>query len=383
MNRYVLILFILPGFLYPGTGMSDENERTILSNEKIQKIDRLIQDKITQDGIPGSSIGIAYDGKILWTKGYGQADLENEVPAKPETVYRTASIGKVLTATATMQLVEKGLIDLDAPIQNYCPAFPEKKWPITTRHLLAHQSGIRHYGGPNDEAENFNVVPYDSVEASLNQFKDDPLVHEPGTKYTYSTFGFTTLGCVIEGASGETFLKYMENHVFKPAGMISTREDDPRSIIRGRASGYVKDDGVLKNSRYADMSSKMPAGGYVTTVPDMLNFVNALFSGKLLSAETIEQMFTRQSLKDGTLTNYGLGWGLSPPDDLFYGELEAYHGGGTPTVSAFLYVLPNRKFFSIVLFSNLEDIPDRLEFAARMALISLELGEKVIQPKKK
>lgn len=358
----------------------NEAEPPLLTKEKIEAIEILVQNFVNQKEIPGFSIGIAYGGEILWTRGYGLADTENNVPATPETVYRTASIGKVLTATAAMQLVEQGAIDLDTPIQKYCPQFPEKEWPITTRHLLAHQSGIRHYGGPNDDAEQYNLIPYDSVAASLYQFKDDPLNHQPGTEFTYSTFGFTTLGCVIEGASGEQFLDYMANHIFQPAGMVNSQGDDPRAIIPGRAAGYVREGGFLLNSRYADMSSKMPAGGYVTTVVDMLNFTSALATEKLLSNETIVEMFTHQPFNDGSVSTVGLGWNLSDPDDLFYGELEAIHGGGTPTVSAFLYVLPNKDFFTVVFFSNLEHIHGRVDLAAEITLIALELGDSVMQP---
>lgn len=373
----ILSVIFVSGFTFSGCSLA---EPAILSDEKIEAIDALVQEKIEKEGIPGFSIGIAYGGKILWTKGYGLADIENKVRATPGTVYRTASTGKVLTATAVMQLVEQGMIDLDVPIQNYCPQFPEKEWPITTRHLLTHQSGIRHYGGQNDDAEQYNLIPYASVGDSLDQFKNDPLVHKPGDKYTYSTFGFTTLGCVIEGASGEQFLDYMANHIFQPAGMVNSQGDDPRAIIPGRAAGYVKTDGVLLNSRYVDMSSKMPAGGYVTTVVDMLNFSSALARNELLTEKTIEEMFTNQTFNDGSVSAVGLGWNLSDPDDLFYGELEAIHGGGTPTVSAFLYVLPNKDFFTVVFFSNLEHIHGRLDLAAEITLIALELGDSVMQP---
>ncbi len=375
LNLKILFLSIL---VFGSLPVSKPRAESLLE-EKISAIDALVREKIEEEGIPGFSIGIARDGEILWTRGYGLSDLENNVPATPGTVYRTASIGKVLTATAAMKLVEEEKIDLDKPIETYCPQFPEKEWVITTRHLLAHQSGIRHYGGPNDDAENYNLTPYPDIIEPLDQFKNDPLVHPPGDKRTYSTFGFNTLGCVIQGASGKPFLEAMQDLVFDPAGMTHTRGDDPRAIIKNRASGYVREDGVLKNSRYADMSSKMPAGGYVTTVGDLLNFSNALYEGKILKPETIDAMFTNQRLNDGTVTETGLGWGISPPDDLFYGLKEAFHGGGTPTVSGFLYVLPEKDFFTVVFFSNLESIPGRFDLAAKIALIVLELGDTMVQ----
>ncbi len=151
-----------------------------MSDEKVEAIERLLTEKMSEGRIPGLSVAVVHGGQLVWAAGYGFADLENFVPATATTVYRTASIGKALTATAVMQLVESGAIDLDVPIQRYCAAFPEKRWPITTRHLLGHTSGIRHYGGPNEEAELFNTVHYDDVEGPLEIFAADPLLFEPG-----------------------------------------------------------------------------------------------------------------------------------------------------------------------------------------------------------
>lgn len=173
-----------------------------LSREKILAIEKLISSKMSKESIPGLSMAIAKDGKIIWSNGYGTADLENFVPAKATTAYRSASVGKPITAIAVMQLAEKQKLDLDAPVWKYCTAFPPKKWILTSRHLLAHTGGIRHYGGTNAEAELYSTKHYSSVVESLSVFKNDPLEFEPGTDYLYSSYGYNTLGCVIEGASG-------------------------------------------------------------------------------------------------------------------------------------------------------------------------------------
>lgn len=348
-------------------------EPAYLSRESRESVERLLTEKMARDHIPGLSIALVVDGELRWSNGYGLADLENFVPATAATAYRTASIGKPMTAVAVMQLVERGRLKLDAAVQEYCPAFPKKRWPVTPRHLLGHTSGIRHYGGPHNEEELFNTVHYKSVVEALDIFKDDPLQFEPGTAYQYSTFGYNVLGCVVEGASGKDYLTYMRENVFEPAGMTSTRDDDPAAIIPRRSPGYVvTDDGTLANSRAVDMSSKMPAGGFITTAPDLARFAAAVMGHRLLSAESFEQMLIPGRLKNGETTGYGLGWGLFP-DETWYGEREAFHGGGTPQVSGMLYLLPDRRF-AVAFLTNREEVPERVRLAAEIAKVVLGLG---------
>lgn len=341
-----------------------------MSEEKVEAIERLLTEKMSEDRIPGLSVAVAHGGRVVWAAGYGFADLENFVPATATTVYRTASIGKALTATAVMQLVEAGELDLDVPIQRYCPVFPEKRWPITTRNLLGHTSGIRHYGGPNEEAELFNTVHYDDVEGPLEIFAADTLLFEPGTAHLYSTFGYDVLGCVLEGAAGLPFMRYMEDRVFSPAGMADTRDDDPRAVIPRRAEGYLLADGELRNSRAVDMSSKLPAGGYVTTAVDLARFAVAMMDHELVSRETVDQMMTPVRLRDGEVVPYGLGWGLFP-GETWLDSREAFHGGVTPQVSGMLYLLPDRDT-AVALLMNLEGVSGRTSLAAEIAGIVLD-----------
>lgn len=337
-----------------------------LPGETIQAVERMLIEKMSDERIPGLSVAMVIDGKLVWSVGYGTADLENAVPATATTAYRTASIGKTMTATAAMQLVEQGRLDLDAPVQRYCPAFPEKRWPVTTRHLLGHTSGIRHYGGPNEEAELFNTVHYDDVVEPLEIFSGDALVFEPGTAHQYSTFGYNTLGCVVEGASGQDFMGYMRQHIFEPAGMDRTRDDDPAALIPRRAEGYLlTSDGELRNSRAVDMSSKLPAGGFITTAEDLARFAMALMDHRLIQEETFEQMLTPVRLSEGEVVGNGLGWGLFP-GETWYGEREAFHGGVTPQVSGTLYLLPDRRF-AVAILMNLEGVPGRTQLAAAIA----------------
>ena len=323
-----------------------------LSADRVEKIERLITGEMSRQTIPGLSVAVVTDSQLRWSNGYGFADLENFVPAKASTVYRLASISKPITAVAAMQLAEQGKLDLDAPVQKYVPGFPEKPWPVTVRHLLGHLGGVRHYRG--DEIA--STRRYARLTDALAIFQDDPLLHEPGTKYAYTTYGYNLVGAAVEGASGMSFMDYLRRHVFEPAGMDRIRDDDPHALIPNRAQGYRKaPDGTLRNSILADVSNKIPGGGLCSTVEDLARFAVAVQSGKLVKPETLAQMWTRQRTKDGQLTAYGLGWSVAEQD----GRRTIAHGGGQPRVATYLYLRPDDRC-AVALMTNLEGarLPD-------------------------
>ncbi len=331
-----------------------------LPAEKVKQIEALVAAEMAKQKIPGMSVAVVTGGQPRWAAGFGSQDLENDIPARASTVYRLGSISKPITAVAVMQLFERGRLDLDAPVQKYCPAFPEKQWPVTTRQVLGHLSGIRHYKSDDE----FNSTRfYATVGDGLLMFKDDPLLHEPGVKYTYTTFGYSVLGCVIEGASGQKFADFVSENLFRPAAMERIRVDSVADIIKGRAQGYrITDKGELTNSPLADNSYKVPGGGFVSTVDDLARFAAALMGGKLLKRETAELMYTRQKMKDGKATAYGLGWGMGERN----GQRAAGHSGGQQRVSTFLHMLPDQGV-AVVLMSNLE--------GARLGELSLQIGD--------
>ena len=333
-----------------------------------QQIDQAVNDYISKQGIPGISVAIARDGTVIFARGYGMADVENKVPVRVDTVFRTASIGKSLTATATLRLVEMGQLDLDQPIQRYCSAFPEKPWPITARNLLSHTSGIRHYGGPRDVEEQTSTVHYANVADALAPFKNDPLLFEPGTHYGYSTYGYDVLGCVIEGAAGKTFMNIMHDLVFVPAGMTHTRDDDPSAIIPNRAAGYTRAGGQLVNATHVDMSNRLPAGGYVTTATDLARFASMFMDCKLVSCATRDAMLVETKLENGDTVNYGMGWSIAE-DKSGKTTGEASHGGSSPGVAGMLYIIPGQRL-AVAILSNLEIARDRFEIAQAIGKIA-------------
>jgi len=336
----------------------------------IAAIRSLITDFLTKERAPGTTFAIGLGGRVVWTEGFGLADVENRVRATPDTVYRTASIGKPMTATAAMELAEQGKLDLDASIQKYCPRFPQKPWPITTRDLLSHTSGIR---APDEEGELYNTKHYDRVSDALDIFGSDRLTMQPGADFLYTTWGYVTLGCVLEGVTGEEYRALMKRMIFDPAGMASTRDDDPRAIIPNRARGYIIEDGVMKNSGWTDMSAKMAAGGWVTTASDLVRFMSAWMDGKYVSAKTRALMLTPYVLPrdGGTVDGYGIGWFLD--DD--HGMRAGFHGGGTPQVSGIAFFVPE-KGIAIAGVFDLQNIEGPKRVALAKAIADVVLGEK-------
>lgn len=342
---------------------SSQSKGSQLPAETVKKIEAVIEAEMAKQAIPAVSIAIAIDNQLRYSKGFGKADLENSVAAKATTVYRTASIAKPLTATAVMQLAEKGKLDLDAPVQKYCAAFPEKPWPVTVRQLLGHLGGVRHYQKPGESS---GTAHFFTITDSLKIFKDDPLLHEPGTKYHYTTYGYSVLGCAIEGASGQSYEDYMQEHVFRPAGMEHSRLDDHFRLIPDRARGYMKMDqrtyaqlpesmkssvkvGQIFNASLHDTSMKVPGGGIASTAVDLVRFALASTNGVLVKRPTLEQMWTPLKTRDNTDTRYGLGWGIG---DVAGMKLIA-HSGGQAGTSTLLYILPE-KGIVIASMSNLE-----------------------------
>jgi|CXWL01.1.fsa_nt_gi CubicO group peptidase (beta-lactamase class C family) len=338
-----------------------------LSRSRGERVRQVVRDMMTTHDIPGASVAVGLGGEIIFAEGFGSADLESSTPAAANTRYRTASIGKPMTAVATMALVQDGVLRLDDPVRRYCPRFPVKpEGEILVRHLLAHQSGIRHYTGPNAEAEQTITRHYSNIEDALDIFVDDPLVHAPGAGFTYSTWGYTLLGCVLQRAAGIPYPQVMQQRVFDRARMIDTLPDNPREIIERRAGGYISENGQMSNAIAVDMSSKLPAGGYLTTAPDLVRFAMAFQGGVLVAPEHVVEMTTSQALNDGSLTGYGYGWALSHPEDLFHGQVEVHHGGGTPGVGAVLYTIPQSRF-ALAIQANQESFRDRIPYCARIA----------------
>lgn len=251
-------------------------------------------------GVPGLSVAVAVHGRIVYADGAGNADLENAVPATPQTVWNIGSVSKVITAVAVMQLVERGKVSLDDPIQKYVPEFPVKpEGTITIRHLLTHTSGIRHYkrGDFPGTPDNENTRPSTWLDG-LKIFADEPLQFPAGTRYLYSSYAVNLLQGVVERASGQPFEQYLAQNVWRPAGMAATAFDIPARIVPRRARSYRIVSGGPVNYFYNDLTYKFASGGMMSTVEDLVRFGAALNHGQLVKPETVTKMLTPQLKTD-------------------------------------------------------------------------------------
>ncbi len=335
-----------------------------LSPGAAEEISRVVTARMLSAKIPGLTVAVGLHTRLAWVRGFGTADLENSVAAGADTVYRIGSISKPITAVAVMQLAERGKLDLDAPIQKYVPTFPAKPWPITPLELLAHLSGIRHY---RNEQEVDSTRHYTNLVDPLRAFAAEPLLFEPGTSYSYSTYGYDLLGVAIETASGARFVEYLKANVFTPAGMPHTGLDDVYEIVPHRAHGYRRSvEGRIENCALADTSNKIPGGGLLSTAGDLIAFAGALERGDLVKPATRDRMFAPQSTRGGRQVPYGLGWAFVD----FGGRRWTLHPGMQQGASACLLVSP-ADGLSVAVLANLEMV-DLEPLAIRIAEILLE-----------
>ncbi len=328
------------------------------------RIDGLVERAMERGGIPGLSIAVARGDEVVLERGYGLADLENEVPATAQTRYRTASIAKPMAAAVALKLAETGRLDLDAPVQTYLPEFPEKRWPLTSRHLLSHLGGVRHYRRPGEAVGKDH---YPSVRGALELFAADPLLHQPGSKFKYTTYGYNLLGAVAEVAGGADFATLLARFVTGPAGMAHTGIDSQRDIIPGRSRGYALRRGQLVNAELHDTSMKIPGGGLLGTAGDLPRFAAALNSGAILRDETRAQMWTRARLNDGAQIQYGMGWLVSPDGAP---TKRVSHSGGQAGTSTLLVLHPEEGT-AVAVMCNLEGA----ELAPLVSAVFAALGD--------
>lgn len=321
-----------------------------LSSEKQTKLEAAISKFRTAGNVPGLSVAVVEKGEYVWSAGFGMADLENSVPATSQTLYRLASVSKPLTAIGAMQLWEQGKLDLDAPVQKYCPEFPQKVTAITTREVLGHLGGIRHYRSDSpDNVEVYNVKHFaDPIQAGLKFFENDPLVDKPGNHFHYSTQGYTLVGCVMEGASGEKYVAYMHDQVFLPAHMTETLADDRYAIILHRTRFYQKDKaGQVVNADFLDSSYKIPGGGWLSSAGDMARFEVAILQNQLVRRATRDLMWTPLKPADGSADTYGLGWGIREDAGLH----AVGHSGSQQGTSTAILIAPEQQAGVVVLIN--------------------------------
>ncbi|MCK6485471.1 MAG: beta-lactamase family protein [Phycisphaerae bacterium] len=357
-----------------GQPVPSSSERTIDPRyaDAIRAARGHVQGIVEQCRIPGLSVAVAVDGRIVWSEAFGYADRERAILASPRTRFRVASVSKLFTTAAMARLYEVGRLDLDAPVQRYVPGFPDKGYPITPRQLASHRSGIRSY---RDDSEALAIKHYGSVSDSLERFRDDPLAFAPDSDFHYSVYGYVLLSAMIEGAAGEDFLAGMRRLVFEPLGMNSTvpnyadRAAPEQSRFYDHVTPYSLD-GSIVPSPDNDMSYKWASGGFLSTAEDLVRFgsahVPALDQG-FLAPDTLETLFRPRTTHTGLL-GYGLGW-MTMRD--LHLRRACFHFGAGSGATSVLFVYPEqRTCFAMV--ANLGHA--KFPFDQLMGVFNLFLG---------
>lgn len=312
--------------------------------------------------IPGMAVAVGIRGQIVWSEGFGYADVEKGTPVTPRTQFRIASVSKLLAAAVVGKMHEQGLIDLDADVRKYVPEWPDKCYNISTRQLAGHLGGIREYRLTDFTVKNIDGKRYRNAKEALSIFADDTLVAPPGTKYNYTSLGYTLMEAALEGASGQSYIRYMKRHVLDPLGMRSTLPNHPDSTIANLTTLYTRDSqGANKSIRNMRPTYKFAGGGYVSTAEDLVRFGMAHLKPGFFKASTLDMLFRTQYLNTGEPTGVGIGWVVSDRDP--WGRRIYYHNGNQPGARPVLIVYPDHELV-IAITTNVTGIPEWVEGAA-------------------
>jgi CubicO group peptidase (beta-lactamase class C family) len=325
-------------------------------------IDDYLQARMRGMHIPGLSLAVVRNGQILKERGYGVANLELSSPATPQTVYEIGSMTKQFTATAIMMLVEEDKLHLEDSITRYFPEAPEPWRPITIRHLLSHTSGIQNHvavpGYLGAFKTNLLMESTPGREDLLRMFFKLPLEFKPGETWSYDNTGYYLLGLIVEKVSGKSFWQFLDQRIFRPLDMKSTRNTDMRSLVANRAAGYEWSNGVFENRPVLAPFIAFSAGCLLSTVEDLARWDAALYTGKLLKSSSLRQMWTpvRTNEDAAASFNYGFGWFV----DKYHGHLVVQHSGGTPGFSSVIYRFVDDQLTVIILTNHSDVIIDQL-----------------------
>jgi len=312
-----------------------------------QKTSELLDTYIKVANIPGMSVAISIDAKIVYANSFGMADADKKVKANDSTKYRIGSVSKLLTATAFIELVEKGILKLDDPAGKYVKGLPASHATITLGQLAAHTSGIRHY--KDAELKLMNSSEYSDLEEGLSKFISDSLLSRPGEKYSYSSYGYVLLGAAMENACDKKFNDIVKEYVLKPSGMHATVPELMALKQSNQSTFYYKGTKGFVPAEGENYSYKWPAGGYITTATDLAKFGAQLVSEKLVSSAFMPLILESQKTNDGKET--GCSYGFKTAKDL-RDRVIIHHGGESAGARTFLLIYPKEKL-CIALCANL------------------------------
>lgn len=352
-----IVIFALCGFLFNAVNAQQKDSKQLSS-----AIDKVLEQQFKPNET-GAVALVSRNGKIIYKRALGMANVELNVPMKIDNIFRIGSITKQFTAVAILQLVEKGKLNLQDEITKFIPDYPTQNNIITIDHLLTQTSGIQDFTTIKDNAKR-GAIDYTPKEM-INYFKDQPMRFAPGTRYEYSNSGYFLLGYIIEQVTGKTYGQYLEENIFIPLGMNNSSYASNSRIIKNRATGYTRGDKAIENASYISMTQPYAAGATLSTVEDLYKWNQALQSNKLLKKETLEKALTRYILKDGSESNYGYGWRIG----YICESPSIWHGGLINGFMSMAMYLPKEDVY-VVVFSNC-DCKSPVDITEKLAALAI------------
>lgn len=320
------------------------------------RIDRIVKQQMAENKIPGVSLAILRNGKMLLLKSYGLANVEHQVPVKPETIFQSGSMGKQFTAAAVMILIQENKLSLDDKLSKYFPDAPPAWKDITVWHLLTHTSGLGDYPAEIDLRRDYTEDEY------FASFKKAPLDFEPGSSWNYSNIGYATLGFLIRKVTGKYYGDFLQERIFKPLDMTTARIISEADIVPNRAAGYRLVKGELKNQEWVSPATNSTADGSLYfSILDLAKWDAALYTDSPLTQSSREKIWTPAKLTGGAGKDYGFGWHLAD----VHGRRLVFHGGAWQGFKTFIIRFLDTKL-TIIFLANSWETRD-FKFARRLA----------------
>jgi D-alanyl-D-alanine carboxypeptidase len=330
------------------------------------RVEQAVDAVLARHAFAGVSVALQWRAESVEI-ARGFADVENASPAATDTVYPIGSVTKQFTASAVLQLVEKGEVALDAPLNRYLPRLPAAWSGVRVRHVLNHTSGIPSYTKAGERWQ--ALAPFENgTEKLLALVADRALEFEPGTRFSYGNTGYLLLGLLIEAVTGQSYDAYLRQFVLRPAVLEKTFPCPPRRLVPKRAHGYAIEHGVLVRARYLAISNAFASGDLCSTAADVVRWQRALWSGRVSSTASIRSMTTSDVLVDGARIQYGLGIGVSSQR----GHSVWFHGGRIPGYTSQVTHYPDDDLTIAVLTNSENQVAREVETAAAAALLGFD-----------
>jgi CubicO group peptidase (beta-lactamase class C family) len=310
-------------------------------------VDNYVRAEMTKQRIPGLALLVSRGGQVMRAQGYGLANVELQVPVKPETIFQSGSVGKQFTATAVMMLVEEGKIGLEDPLTKYFPDAPPSWKKVTIRELLSHTAGFTDYPKSFDMRRDYTEAEQLKIVESI------PLAFAPGTSWSYSNLGFLTLGILIHKVTGEFYGDFLQERIFRPLDMQTTRIISEADIVPNRSAGYRLVKGELKNQEWVSPTVNTTADGSLYfSITDLAKWDAALYTEKLLKRSSLDEMWAVAKLSHGQPNSghYGFGWFVVTKNGHRVVEHEGAWQGFETQISRYV-----EDKLTVVVLTNLDD----------------------------